>query len=106
MRKAQHRGRRICDGGGGLRNGRHERPLHAKAEVQRRRVLNMTDEEGGTTGDGAGGLHSRKKQTNLFQRRGERGTDAHRPSDGPGGASRGRIAEKRRLPTTEAILAD
>ena len=95
-----------CDGGGGLWSGGHDSTFHAKEEVQRGRPLDMADKKGGPEGDRSGGLHPLHEQTQLFQRGDQGGTDEHRSVDGPGGDSRGRIAEERRVPKEEDILAN
>ena len=71
-----------------------------------RQALEMADAERGMTGDGAGGICYRHDQTNLLQCRGERGTDAKIPPDGPRGAPRERIPAEQRLMTAEVMLSD
>ena len=61
----------------------------SKEEFHRVWPLDMVDEKGETVSDGAGGLHTLHKQTQLFQRGDQGGTDEHRSSNGPGGALRG-----------------
>ena len=68
-------------------------------------MLDLEDAEGGLTDDRVGGIRSKHDQTNLFQRRGERVTDAHRPPDGTVGAPRVRSTATRRLPTVQTMMA-
>ena len=65
-RTAHNAGGRTCNGGGGLRTGRHDGSLHAKMEVQRRRALDLEDVDGVPKGDWMGGLHSRHEQTIII----------------------------------------
>ena len=94
------------NGGGGLCPEGHDIPLHTKAAIHGKQTMNMSDAEGRMEVEGEGRLRSRHYQIHLFQHKGQRGEDAHRPPDGPGGATRGYSTEKRHLQNAEARLDD